>query len=78
MRARHVHRVTPEDVGSRVSVRRWLDPQRTKAGDVLGQLLAYTSGVLRIDGRDGVVEVHEDDVLASRTVPPPPAPRTRP
>lgn len=77
MRARHVHRVTPDDVGSRVSVRRWLDPGRTEAGDVLGRLLTYASGVLRIDGRDGVVEVHEDDVLASRTVPPPPAPRTR-
>lgn len=77
MRPRHVHRVTPDDVGSRVSVRRWLDPDRTEAGDVLGQLLAYTNGVLRIDGRDGTVEVHDDDVLASRTVPPPPEPRAR-
>lgn len=77
MRPRHVHRVTPGDVGSRVSVRRWLDPDRTEAGDVLGQLLAYDLGVLRIDGRDGTVEIHEDDVLASRTVPPPPEPRTR-
>lgn len=72
-----MHRVTPDDVGSRVSVRRWLDPGRTEAGDVLGMLLAYTNGVLRIDSRDGTVEVHEDDVLASRTVPPPPEPRPR-
>lgn len=77
MRAHHVHRITPDDVGSRVSVRRWLDPDRTEAGDVLGQLLAYDQGVLRIDARDGTVEVHEDDVLASRTVPPPPEPRPR-
>lgn len=72
MRARHIHRVTPDDVGQRVSLRRWLDGARTEAGDVVGQLLAYEAGVLRVDGRDGTVEVHEQDVLASRVVPPPP------
>lgn len=77
MRSRHVHRVTPTDVGARVSVRRWLDTGHTEAGDVVGPLLAYDEGVLRIEGRDGTVEVHEADVLASRVVPPPPAPRPR-
>lgn len=76
MRARHVHRLTPDDVGSRVSVRRWLDAERTEAGDVVGQLLAYSEGILRVRGRDGTVEFHESDVLASRVVPPPP-PRPR-
>lgn len=75
MRPRHVHRVTPDDVGDRVSVRRWLDDERTEAGDVLGELLAYDDGALTVDGRDGPVTFPEDTVLASRTVPPPPEPR---
>jgi hypothetical protein len=77
MRPRHVHRVTPDDVGSRVSVRRWLDADRTEAGDVLGELLAYEDGHLTVDGRDGPVTFPEATVLASRIVPPPPEPRTR-
>lgn len=77
LRPRHVHRVTPDDVGRRVSVRRWLDEDRTEAGDVLGDLLAYADGRLTVDGRDGPVTFAEDTVLASRLVPPPPAPRRR-
>ncbi len=77
MRPRHVHRVTPADVGSRVSVRRWLDAEHTEVGDVLGQLLAYEDGHLTVDGRAGPVTFPESTVLASRTVPPPPEPRRR-
>jgi hypothetical protein len=77
LRPRHVHRVTPDDVGRRVSVRRWLDEDHTEAGDVLGDLLAYADGRLTVDGRDGPVTFGEDTVLASRVVPPPPAPRRR-
>ena len=77
LRPRYVHRVTPDDVGRRVSVRRWLDEERTEAGDVLGDLLAYEDGHLTVDGRDGPVTFAEDVVLASRLVPPPPPPRTR-
>ena len=77
MRPRHVHRVTPDDVGARVSVRRWLDEERTQAGDVLGELLAYADGQLTVDGRDGPVTIPESRVLASRTVPPPPPRRPR-
>ena len=77
LRPRHVHRVTPDDVGRRVTVRRWLDDDRTEAGDVLGELLAYEDGRLTVDGRRGPVTFHESTVLASRTVPPPPAPRRR-
>ena len=77
MRARHVHRVTPDDVGRRVSVRRVLDRDTRSVGDVLGELLSYDEGVLLVDGRDGPTRVREQDVLASRVVPPPPAPRPR-
>lgn len=75
LRPRHVHRVTPQDVGRRVSVRRWLDEARTEAGDVIGELLAYEGGQLTVEGRDGPVTFDEEAVLASRTVPPPPEPR---
>jgi hypothetical protein len=77
LRPRHVHRVTPDDVGRRVSVRRWLDEDHTEAGDVLGDLVAYADGHLTVDGRDGPVTFAEDAVLASRLVPPPPTPRRR-
>lgn len=77
MRPRYVHRVTPDDVGQRVTVRRWLDEARTEAGDVLGRLLAYEAGELTVDGRDGPVTFHEATVLASRVVPPRPEPRRR-
>lgn len=77
LRPRHVHRVTPDDVGERVSVRRWLDEDQTEAGDVLGYLLAYEDGILTVDGKQGEVSFDESTVLASRIVPPPPEPRTR-
>lgn len=75
MRARHVRRVTPADVGARVSVRRYVDRDAGEVGDVVGELLAYDAGVLRIAGRHGEVTVDEQDVLASRVVPPPPPSR---
>ena len=78
MRARHVHRVTPADVGERVSVRRVLDREQREVGDVIGPLLSYDDGVLVVDGRDGRTRIAEQDVLASRVVPPPPPPRARP
>ena len=77
LRPRHVHRVTPDDVGARVSVRRWLDEDRTEAGDVIGELLAYEDGHLTVEGRRGRVTFPESTVLASRVVPPPPEPRRR-
>jgi hypothetical protein len=78
MRARLVHRVTPDDVGRRISLRHRLPPGSSHAtSDVLGVLLAYDDGVLRVETRDGPVDIAEADALASRVVPPPPAPRPR-
>lgn len=78
MRARLVHRITVEDVGRRVSIRHRLPAGSSHATtDVLGDLLAYADGVLVVAGRDGEVTIAEQDVLASRVVPPPPAPRPR-
>lgn len=76
MRARYVRRVTADDVGARVSVRRWVeDPERgTVPSDVVGRLVAWEEGdVLRIERRDGTrVAVPNAEVLASRVIPEPP------
>ncbi len=77
MRPLHVHRVTPDDVGERVSVRRWLTEPGGDVTDVLGMLTAYEDGSLTVEGRDGPVTFPEERVLASRVVGPPPPPRPR-
>ena len=79
MKARYVVRITPADVGARVSVRSRLpdpDPDGPSATDVLGMLRSWSDGVLRIERRDGsVAEIDESRLLAARTVPPAPKPR---
>lgn len=75
LRARHARRVTPDHVGERVSLRRWIDdPQRGPVqGDVVGRLLAHDSEVLLIVDRRHHLHVVEDArVLSSRVVPPHP------
>lgn len=76
MRYRYTNRLTRDDVGSRVVVRRWVpDEERGLApSDVLGQLESWSEdGVLTIRNKHGErVEVDEGDILAARTVPPPP------
>lgn len=72
MRARYVRRVTRDDVGSRVSVRRWLDgDEERRPSDVVGRLTDWSdSDVLTIVDREGrPTYVGADDVIASRTVP---------
>lgn len=60
--------VTPADVGSRVSLRRAVPGG---VGDVVGELLAWSAGVLSVRKRDGsVVTVREDELLAAKVVPP--------
>lgn len=72
--------LSPADVGRRVVVRRRLGVEegRPVYGDVLGVLESWTAGVLTIRRRDGhLVQVAEEDVVAGKPVPPPPAPRCR-
>lgn len=88
MKARYVVRITPADVGRRVSVRSRLpapsgpDPEvghSPTTTDTLGYLRVWREGILEIERRDGTVRrIAEDDLLAARVVPPPPAraPRT--
>lgn len=70
--------LTPADVGRRVVVRRRLEvvDGRQLYGDVLGDLVSWSEGVLVIRTRDGsLVSVPEADVVAGKPVPPPPTPR---
>lgn len=79
MRYRYENRLTRDEVGSRVVIRRWVDDAERGAvpSDVLGTLESWTDdGVLTVrTKRDELVEVEEGSILAARTVPPPPAPR---
>ena len=73
MPPRYINRLTHADVGSRVTVRRWVpDPERGQIpSDVVGHLESWDAGMLRIRHRDGrVVQVPEDDILAARVIPP--------
>ena len=72
----YVRNVGPGDSGVRVSVRRRLPDGLY--GDVLGDLLSWVDGTVRIRRRDDtVVEVAEADVVAAKKIPPPPVLRPR-
>jgi hypothetical protein len=80
VRARYEIRITPDDVGRRVSVRARIPaaPGQPSTTDTLGVLRSWEEGVLRIERRDGsTVEIAHADLLAGRIIPPPPA-RRRP
>lgn len=73
--ARHARRVTPDHVGERVSLRRWVDdPERGPVqSDVVGRLLAHDGEVLvLVDRRHQLHVVADARVLSSRVVPPHP------
>ena len=75
LRARHARRVTPEHIGERVSLRRWVDdPERGPVqGDVVGRLLAFDEDLLLlVDRRHRLHVVEAGRVLSSRVVPPHP------
>ncbi|MDQ3343073.1 MAG: hypothetical protein M3524_05815 [Actinomycetota bacterium] len=65
-------RITPADVGSRVSVRLRTHAAsgQPSASDVVGRLRAWEGGTLVIQRRDGsVAEVAADDLLAAKVIP---------
>lgn len=60
--------ITPADVGRRVTIRRALPDGRL--GDVVGILLAWSDGVLRVRRRDdSVVEIAQATLVAAKVVP---------
>ncbi|MFJ5551278.1 GNAT family N-acetyltransferase [Streptomyces sp. NPDC093225] len=74
-------RITPADVGKRVSVRR-LSPERDGTGtftDTVGVLASWDEGVLVITRRTGeTVHIAESTLVAGKIVPPAPARRRGP
>jgi hypothetical protein len=66
--------VGPGDSSVRISLRRRLPDGGY--GDVLGDLMSWSDGVVIIVRRDGSqVTVAEDDVVAAKRIPPPPVRR---
>ncbi|MGR7001643.1 putative acetyltransferase [Yinghuangia aomiensis] len=64
-----MNRITPHDVGRRVSVRRRLSPEGAppQFGDVVGVLDAWSAGVLTITRKDGsITRVDEHTLVAGR------------
>lgn len=75
MGRQYVVRITPDDVGSRVSVRSRTgeDAEGPRFTDALGVLEAWEAGILRIRRRDGEhVEVAEALLVAGKVLPGPP------
>jgi hypothetical protein len=66
---RYARDVGPGDSGVRVSLRRELP--EGGYGDVLGELISWTSVVV-VETRHGTVEVPADTVVAAKRVPPAP------
>ncbi|MEU8970189.1 GNAT family N-acetyltransferase [Streptomyces monashensis] len=78
---RLVVRITPADVGKRVSVRRLeaSGARSEKFTDTVGVLTSWTDGVLMITRRSGEsVRIAEDSVVAAKVVPAAPARRRGP
>lgn len=81
--AAHRARVTPADVGERVTIRRLVTDEggREVPSDVLGHLLAFDDDHLEVERRDGTrVRIDPATVIASKVIPPAPPrrPRTAP
>ena len=75
LRGQLVHRIVPEDLGKRVTVR--ISLPEGAFTDIIGVVESWANGVLSLRRRDNsTVEVAEADIVASRVVPPVP-PRRR-
>jgi 8-oxo-dGTP pyrophosphatase MutT (NUDIX family) len=75
LRARYVRRVTPADVGRRVSIRSVVDgpDEGPKVTDLVARLLAFDDDTMLLVDRDGQLHVLDPArVVASRVVPPHP------
>lgn len=76
----YVVRITPADVGRRVSVRARLEaqPGQPSTTDTVGRLLEWSEQVLTIEKRDGTtVRVAEADMVAAKVIPETPPRRPR-
>jgi hypothetical protein len=70
MRARLAVRISPADVGARITVRTRHHGPEAAVTDVVGVLRAWDDGVLTIERRDGTMRsVAQGDLVAGRVVP---------
>ena len=68
---RYIRDVGPGDAGGRIVLRRRLD--EGGLGDLLGELLGWQDGVVRVRDRHGAEHVvAEPDVVAAKRIPPAP------
>ena len=75
MPARFDVRISPDDVGRRVTIRSKIpaEPGQPRHTDTLGMLRAWDDGVLRVERRDGtIVELAAADLVGARILGPPP------
>jgi hypothetical protein len=73
MRARLSVTITPDDIGSRVTVRARHHGPEASVYDVVGVLAAWSDGQLTIVRRNGEQrQVPQRDLLAGKVVPPAP------
>ncbi len=76
LHARLEVRITPDDIGARITVRARHHGPDASAVDVVGVLRDWRDGQLQITRRNGSTTiVTEEDLLAARVVPQPPPPR---
>ena len=76
----YVVRVTPSDVGQRVTLRLRTGDEAQPLTDVVGTLRAWAGRVLEVERRDGTLTtVAESDLVAAKVLPPAPVrtPRVR-
>ncbi|MPZ73340.1 MAG: hypothetical protein GEU74_08935 [Nitriliruptorales bacterium] len=70
MRARLVVRITPADVGRRVSLRSRLHGAAPSATDTVGYLRSWVDDELLVERKDGAtVRIHAADLIAGKVVP---------
>lgn len=73
MRARYRQTLTADDVGSRVTIRRWVEDEERGArpSDLVGRLVGWDDDdVLTVVKRDASRhEVHVSEIITSRAIP---------
>lgn len=73
MRARLAVRITPADIGERVTVRARNHEGDASMIDVVGVLVDWQQATLTIERRDGELrQVRQADLMAGRVIPPAP------
>ena len=72
-------RISPEDVGRRVTIRSRIPagPGEPRHTDTIGTLRSWSDGILRVERRDGItVELDAASLVGARVVGPPPVRRS--